>query len=43
VIANRLHITDATAKSHLVHVFSELDVSSRTAAVSKGRALGVLR
>ncbi len=42
-IANRLHITDATVKSHLVHVFSKLGVSSRTAAVSVGRELGILR
>lgn len=42
-IATRLHITDATVKSHLVHVFSKLGVSSRTAAVSKGRSLGILR
>lgn len=42
-IATRLHITDATVKSHLVHVFSKLGVSSRTAAVSAGRELGILR
>lgn len=42
-VAARLHITDATVKSHLAHVFSKLDVSSRTAAVSAARALGVLR
>ncbi|MDQ1136005.1 DNA-binding NarL/FixJ family response regulator [Microbacterium sp. SORGH_AS 1204] len=42
-VAGRLHITDATVKSHLAHVFSKLGVSSRTAAVSAARALGVLR
>ncbi|WP_340540364.1 response regulator transcription factor [Nocardioides sp. GXZ039] len=42
-IASSLHITDATVKSHLVHVFSKLGVSSRTAAVSAGRSLGLLR
>jgi DNA-binding NarL/FixJ family response regulator len=42
-IATRLHISDATVKSHLVHIFSKLGVSSRTAAVSKARALGALR
>jgi DNA-binding NarL/FixJ family response regulator len=42
-IAARLHITDATVKSHLVHVYSKLGVSSRTAAVSTARSLGVLR
>ncbi|WP_295852585.1 response regulator transcription factor [uncultured Microbacterium sp.] len=42
-VAARLHITDATVKSHLAHVFSKLGVSSRTAAVSAARALGILR
>lgn len=42
-IARRLHITDATVKSHLVHVFSKLGVASRTAAVVAARDLGVLR
>ena len=42
-VAARLHITDATVKTHLVHVFSKLGVTSRTAAVARARALGVLR
>ena len=42
-VAARLHISDATVKSHLVHVFSKLGVSSRTAAVSEARALDMLR
>ena len=42
-VAARLHITDATVKSHLVHVVSKLGVGSRTAAVSEARALGILR
>lgn len=42
-VAAQLHITDATVKSHLVHVFSKLGVNSRTAAVSEARALGILR
>lgn len=42
-IARRLYVTDATVKSHLVHVFSKLGVASRTAAVSTARSLGVLR
>ncbi|MGO1410206.1 MULTISPECIES: response regulator [unclassified Microbacterium] len=43
LIAQRLHISEATVKSHLVHVFSKLDVSSRTAAVAAARDAGVLR
>ncbi|KTS13828.1 response regulator [Microbacterium testaceum] len=42
-VAARLHITDATVKSHLAHVFSKLGVTSRTAAVSAARSLGILR
>lgn len=42
-IASKLQIADATVKSHLVHVFSKLGVSSRTAAVSTAKSLGMLR
>lgn len=42
-IADRLHITEATVKSHLVHIFSKLGVTSRTAAVHQARALGAVR
>lgn len=42
-IAERLFISDATVKSHLVHIFSKLGVSSRTAAVATARELGALR
>lgn len=42
-IARRLHIADATVKSHLVHVFTKLGVASRTAAVSAARSQGMLR
>jgi DNA-binding NarL/FixJ family response regulator len=42
-VAARLHISEATVKSHLVHVFSKLGVTSRTAAVSTARSLGMLR
>lgn len=42
-IATRLHISDSTVKSHLVHIYTKLDVSSRTAAVASARDAGLLR
>lgn len=42
-IAARLHISDATVKSHLVHIYTKLGVSSRTAAVARAREWGILR
>ncbi|ANS80090.1 Hemoglobin-dependent two component system response regulator HrrA [Serinicoccus hydrothermalis] len=41
-IAARLHISDATVKSHLVHIYTKLGVSSRTAAVASARDSGLL-
>ncbi|MBD2759394.1 response regulator transcription factor [Yimella sp. cx-573] len=43
VVATRLFVTEATVKSHLVHIFDKLGVDSRTAAVSRARELGLLR
>ncbi|OLT15628.1 DNA-binding response regulator [Serinicoccus sp. CUA-874] len=42
-IAALLHISDATVKSHLVHIYTKLGVSSRTAAVASARDSGLLR
>ena len=42
-IAEALFISDATVKSHLVHIYEKLGVSSRTAAVAAAREAGVLR
>lgn len=42
-VAAELFVTEATVKSHLAHVFTKLDVSSRTSAVASARAQGLLR
>ena len=41
-IARALFVTEATVKSHLVHVFSKLDVDSRTRAVHVARQSGLI-
>ena len=41
-IASRLHISQATVKSHLIHIFSKLDVSDRTAAVTVALQRGLI-
>jgi DNA-binding NarL/FixJ family response regulator len=38
----RLHISEATVKSHLVHIFTKLGVDSRTAAVAAARSRGLI-
>ena len=42
-IARALHISQATVKSHLIHIFGKLDVSDRTAAVTVALERGILR
>ncbi len=42
-IARRLHISEATVKTHLIHVFTKLDVADRTAAVTVALERGVIR
>lgn len=40
--AASLHVSEATVKTHLVHVFDKLEVTSRTAAVARARELGLV-
>ncbi|WP_040156151.1 response regulator [Mobilicoccus massiliensis] len=42
-IARRLYLTEATVKSHLVRIFTKLDVTSRTQAVAAARRSGAIR
>jgi len=42
-IAQRLYISKATVKTHLIHVFAKLRVENRTAAVTRALACGLLR
>ncbi len=42
-IGERLHLTQATVKSHLAHVYAKLGVDSRTAAVAAALGLGIIR
>jgi DNA-binding NarL/FixJ family response regulator len=42
-IARQLHISEATVKSHLIHIFGKLGVADRTAAVTTALKRGILR
>lgn len=41
-IANRIHVSINTVKSHLGSVYAKLDVSRRTQAVHKARSLNIV-
>lgn len=41
-VAAELFVSGTTVKSHLAHIFSKLNVTSRTAAVSAARQRGIL-
>ncbi|UAJ81307.1 response regulator transcription factor [Leifsonia sp. ZF2019] len=42
-VAGALFVSETTVKSHLAHIFTKLDVTSRTAAVAAARERGILR
>jgi DNA-binding NarL/FixJ family response regulator len=42
-IGRRLHISEATVKTHLLHLFAKLDVADRTAAVTVAIERGIIR
>jgi DNA-binding NarL/FixJ family response regulator len=42
-IADQLYITEATVKSHFVHIFAKLGVSDRTAAVTAALKTKIIR
>jgi DNA-binding NarL/FixJ family response regulator len=43
IIAKDLRISEATVKTHLIHIFAKLGVDDRTAAVTAAMERGVLR
>lgn len=42
-IGQRLHISEATVKTHLIHIYGKLGVSDRTSAVMAALERGILR
>lgn len=42
-ISRQLHLSQATVKSHLVHIYGKLNADSRTAAIAAARDRGLIR
>ena len=42
-LARELHLSEATVKSHLIHIFDKLGVADRTAAVTVALEKGIIR
>ena len=42
-IADKLYITEATVKSHFVHIFNKLGVADRTSAVTEALRMKIIR
>ncbi|MHA6799449.1 response regulator [Bounagaea algeriensis] len=42
-ISRRLYVSQATVKTHLVHIYDKLGVESRTAALATARTRGLIR
>ncbi|MGH2700501.1 MAG: response regulator [Actinomycetota bacterium] len=42
-VARKLHVSEATIKTHLLHVFAKLGVDDRTAAVTVALERGIIR
>ncbi len=42
-LAQHLHLSEATVKTHLIHIFDKLGADNRTAAVAEARSRGLVR
>ncbi|MGH3646444.1 MAG: response regulator [Micromonosporaceae bacterium] len=42
-VARQLHVSEATVKTHLLHIFTKLGVADRTAAVTTAIERGIIR